>query len=172
MNFLTAPFLYGLLALAAALGLAAGVQTVRLSSERAAHAGTKLGHAQTLQEIAELTAVAAAAARAREAQHTKDLTAARLTQLEDLTSAQTRIDALAADLAAERRKLRDYWTQNRPAAAVPGADPADSRGESDAELRAAGLGRVLGTVAACQAQVKFLLARNEAAEKLCDGGVE
>lgn len=73
---------------AAALLLFAGVQTVRLSAEQAAHARTKTAHAGVLKDLAEKTAtayeaVAAAAATMRtelaaaDQKHTKEMSNAR-----------------------------------------------------------------------------------------------
>ena len=73
---------------AAALLLFAGVQTVRLSNEQAAHARTKTAHAGVLKDLAEKTAtayeaVAAAAATMRtelaaaDQKHTKEMSNAR-----------------------------------------------------------------------------------------------
>ena len=109
-------------ALAAALGLV-GLQTVRLAGERTAHAETKAAHAQVLTGIANLAT--AAAEKATRAQHlgqkaTAAIDAQRTKEKAD--HAKT-TDALRADVAAGKRRLR----VNATCPAGSGGVPASAR---------------------------------------------
>lgn len=130
-------------------------------------AGLKLQHSEVLRGIANQTAKAAELSRlasekfrqreTEQAQRFVDI--ATNSYQKGKTDAQASADAVADDLLAGNRKLRHQWlgcvSASRGAAeASAGAGRADDA----ADLRAAGVGRVLGIVGACQAHVTSLQA--------------
>jgi len=165
LNFLTTPVLYGLLALSALLGIATGVQTLRLSSEKAAHSATKADNAAAWTRQADLATKAEQAARRAEEANA----AAALVAKDQLTAAITegnaRAKSLTADLVSERRKLRDFWQGN--ACPMPEDSAAIGGGQDAATLRAESAGRIIGSGADADARINYLIARYTAAEKLC-----
>jgi hypothetical protein len=75
------------------------------------------------------------------------------------TDAQASADAVADDLRAGNRKLRHQWLGCVSASRGAAETSASAGGTDDAaDLRAAGVGRVLGIVGACQAHVTSLQA--------------
>ena len=166
-KFLTAPIMYGLLAIIAALGIFATVQTLRLSDEKAEHQTALAGHAKVLQNLAELTAKAESEYRALEKSGEEATTAARSARDEELSDALTKNAALAADVAAGKRRLREVWAgQSRPAPGMPNPDAADRAGVSNAELQGAAVERIAGIGDSCDARVRFLLKREQAWQDL------
>lgn len=127
----------------------------------------KLEHAQTLQGIAEKTAKAAdlsrkasEAFRQREQQQAQRFVdIATHSYLQGKNDAQASADAVADDLRAGNRQLREQWRGCVSASRGSAEAAAGARGaDAEADLRAAGVGRVLGIVGACQAHVESLQA--------------
>lgn len=82
-----------------------------------------------------------------------------------IASGKQRAADLAADLLAERRKLRSFWSGG--GCPVSPDNAADRSGESDAQLRAEAVERIVGIGAEADARVTFLLSRYAQAEKVC-----
>lgn len=127
----------------------------------------KAAHAQTLQGIAEQTAKAAQLSRLasekfreRENQQAQRFVEIATTSyLKGKTDAQASANAVADDLRAGNRQLRHQWLGCVSASRGAPASSAGAGGTDDAaELRAAGVGRVLGIVGACDAHVEALQA--------------
>ena len=166
MNFLTAPVLYALLAAAGIAGIAAGVQTVRLSNERADHAETKRQTAETLARLAELTAKAATAVRARETEVRDLLDASNAFREQGIADAVESQQVLVADLRAGNRRLRQQWAGCPAADAVPGDSGTESGADGGAELRAESAGRIARAGDDADIQVRGLQAYARACQAL------
>lgn len=69
------------------------------------------------------------------------------------TDAQSKADAVAADLRADNLRLRKHWR-----GCVSTSTAAAGQPDAGAELRAAGAGDLVRVVAACEAQVRGLQA--------------
>lgn len=156
MNFLTAPFLYGLAIAALLLGLFAGVQTYRLSGERTAHAQTKAEHAEVLQNIANLTAKAVAEARAIERGWAAQFAEADKIHQWELSYAQDTADRTVADLAAGNLRLQKQWRGCEAAARVPNSATGAGQPDAAADLRNTGAGDLVRIGASCDATIKAL----------------
>lgn len=166
-KFLTAPIMYGLLAIIAALGIFATVQSFRLSTEKAEHQTALAGHAKVLQNLAELTAKAESEYRALEKSGEQATADARSARDEELSDALTKNAALAADVAAGKRRLREAWAgQSCPAPGMPNPDAADGSGTSRAELQGASIERIAGTLDECESRVRFFIKREQAWQDL------
>ena len=166
-KFLTAPIMYGLLAIIAALGIFATVQSFRLVGERAEHQTTKAGHAKVLQNLAELTAKAESEYRALEQSGEQATTAARTARDEELSNAKTKNAALVADVALGKRRLRDALTgQSCPTPDLPNPDAADRAGTVAAEVQGAIIGAVAGTGDSCDSRIRFFIKREQAWQDL------
>ena len=81
---------------AAALLLFAGVQTVRLSNEQAAHARTKAEHAGVLKDLAEKTAIAYESVTAATAKMSAELAAADQKHTKEMSNARNENERLRA----------------------------------------------------------------------------
>lgn len=138
MNVVSQGMVYGLGAAALAAALFAGVQTMRLSSEKAAHATTKTQQAQVLQRLAELTAKAVQEKRAKEAQYGVDIAAAQAASDKRNRDALANKDRTIANLRSGALQLRDEWACAVPTA--PGNQTAAVAGATDgaADLRTEG----------------------------------
>ena len=169
INFLTAPVLWGLLALSALLGITAGVQTIRLSSEKAAHATTKTNNADDWAKQANLATRASELARAAETANAAATLAAKDQLTEALSDGKARADSLAADLRAERRKLRQLWTQGSGSCPMSEDSAALARGPDTAQLREEAISRVLGIAAEADARETYLIQRYDSAVATCNG---
>lgn len=117
---------YGLGATLAVATLSTGVQTVRLSNERTAHAATRADNAQTLQTLSELTTKAYKAALDEDTRRN-----ALLRKVADDGQHQidaARADAAAADRAAGglRKQLAAYVAAVRGAAGPSDPKPTDA----------------------------------------------
>jgi hypothetical protein len=144
MNLLTQPIMYGLGALAIAAGLFAGVQTVRLSSEKAAHAQTKTGHAEVLRGLAEMTAKTARAIRTRETDIRGLLDSSNQAREQGISHAVQEQQRIVAGVRDESVRLRKQWQGCRTAsAAVPGNAGASHGIDESAELRATSAGAIV-----------------------------
>lgn len=167
-RFLTMPILYGLLAALIAAGAFATVQTLRLSSERTAHADTRTAHAKELREIANLTRAASDEARRRERAHSTALADARATTTKEFTDALALKDRTAADLRAGNQRLRDEW-QGCPAttAAVPRDAGTRPPADAGADLRARGAASLVAAGAEADTWVRGLQRELSAAFALC-----
>jgi uncharacterized protein HemX len=140
-------------ALCAVLALGgAGVQTWRL------------GHAQDAAERSAQSALASALSASEAARHEEQTRARYIAGVDAAyekgkADAKAQGDRVAADLRTGNERLRHLW---QGCARVPG--PAADSGVADAEdgLRAASAGRIVGAVAACQAERDALLGVAEA----------
>ena len=91
---------------AAALLLFAGVQTVRLSAEQAAHARTKTAHAVVLKDLAEKTATAYEAVAAAAATMRTELAAADQKHTKEMSNARNENERLRAAARAGAVSVR------------------------------------------------------------------
>jgi len=134
----------------------AGVQSLRLdAAHKAAHEAALAAKAARNDAVmAELSAIEAARAKEQERADSVNRIAAAYERGKKDAAEQGK--QVAADLAAGNERLRDLW-QGCKASRVPG--PAANPGEPDAAdgLRAASAGRIVGAVAACQAQRDALI---------------
>jgi membrane protein involved in colicin uptake len=162
--------MYALLALAALLGITAGVQTVRLSHEQAAHATTKAKNAEAWITQANLATKAEQAARRAEEANAAATLAAKDQLTEALTNGKARADSLTADLLSAKRQLRDFWTTPSPGSGGGAEDSATlaSRQEA-AQLRAQAIGAVLNIGAEADARETYLIQRYDSAVSTCNG---
>ncbi len=166
-KFLTAPIMYFLLAVIAALGIATVTQTLRLSAERVSHQKDLTKNANVLRDLAQLTAKAAEDYRALEHDGEAATNQARGEVLKELNDEKAKNVALGAAIADGKRRLRELWTgQSCPTAAVPNPDAADRAGASRAELQGAAVERIAGIGDACSARVRFLIRREAAWQAL------
>lgn len=169
-RFLTAPIMYALLAIIAGLGIFAGLQTFRLSAEKLSHQTDLTKNANVLRDLAQLTAKAAEDYRALEHDGETATNTARGEVLKELTDEKAKNALLAADVAAGKRRMREFWSsQSCPTAAVPNPDAADGAGASRAELQGAAVERIAGIGDACSARVRFLIKREQAWQALRTG---
>lgn len=166
MNFLTAPVLYALLGVAGIAGVTAGVQTVRLANEQAAHADTKRQAAETLAHLADLTAKAATAVRARETEVRGLLDASNEYREQGIAHAVESQQKLVADLRDGTRRLQQQWAGCRTAAAVPGDAGAEPGADGGADLRAESAGRIARAGDDADVQVRGLQAYARACQAL------
>lgn len=121
----------------------------------------RAGHAQQLERIAAAQAAAIAEQQQIRAQLEQQLAAIDQQRYQELTHAQTTTDALAADLAAARQRLR---VRIDPAScpslsAAPGAAGLDDAVGARADLHpavAAGVVRVTGRADECRARLTAL----------------
>lgn len=167
MNWISAPVIYCLLALSALLGITATVQTVRLSSEKAAHATTKADNADAWTKQANLATKASELARRAEEANAAASLAAKDQLNEALTNGKTRADKLAADLLAERHKLRAFWSQGSGNCPMPGDSATLSAGQDAAQLRSEAIGRIYGIGAEADAREAYLIQRYDSAVVTC-----
>lgn len=168
MNFIKGPVVYGLLALSALLGITAGVQTLRLSSEKAAHATTKADNAAAWTTQANLATRASELARTAETANAAATLAAKDQLTEALTNGKARADSLAADLRTAKRQLRDFWTTPSPGSGGGSEDSATLANRQEAEqLRSEATASIIGIGAEADAREAYLIQRYEAAEKTC-----
>lgn len=103
--------------------------------------------------------------RAKEAADQLAATQQRQEYDQAIQQGKDRAAGLAADLLAERRKLRDIWTGNRCDSSSDSA--ADATGEDPAQLRAEAVQRIVAAGAEADARITFLLSRYAQAEKVC-----
>lgn len=115
---------YGAMAAALVLGGLLAVQTVRLQTAQLDAANTRTKNAQTLQHIADLTAKALVAVRAREAEWAD-------AQERNARETATKLEAASADAASARRasdglqqRINSLVAEARRRAANPGTQPA------------------------------------------------
>jgi hypothetical protein len=169
MNFLTAPVMYVLMGIAAAAGITAGVQTLRLSHEQTAHANTKRQNADTLAHLAELTAQTAVAVSNRERAIRGMLDSSNTAREEGIAHAVEAQQDFVAGVRDGRIKLHDYWTPHCPAAAaVPGGAGDQPATDDDADLRAASAGRIIRAGDDADIQVRGLQAYARACQALTE----
>jgi hypothetical protein len=161
VNFLTTPVLYGLGAIAIAAGIFAGVQTVRLSREQAAHSATKAQNAAVLVDLAEKTRVAADKAHALERSIGTSLAAAGEQYEKGKRDAQAAGAGVVADLRAGNLRLQKRWAGCEAASAVPGTPASPGGSDATADSRRQGAGDLVrvadesdAQLAACQAVVR------------------
>lgn len=155
-RFLTAPIMYALLAAVVAAGLFAGWQTIRLGNERTAHAETKLGHASTLANLAELARKAAEEAREREQEHARTMARIGATHQQELTRVQTEHDRLVGDLRTGLVRLQNRWAGCPAAPGVSGAGAGGLNADAAARDRQESAARIIAAADACDAQVRGL----------------
>jgi hypothetical protein len=167
MNFLTTPILYGLCAIAIAAGLFAGVQTVRLSSEKADHAETRADHADVLREIADKTAEAARLAASARAAYDAQALADQAKHSKEIDDAFERGRDAAAGITAGAVRVRTVWRERQCPQAFPGpsAQPADGVADVDPG-RAEAIGRILGLGGSFDADYRLAYERLTAAQGL------
>lgn len=140
MSLISGPVVYGLgAALLVSLGWG-GYQWTRAQSERTAHAETKAEHAEVLRNLADLTAKAAQAVRARETEVRNLLDSSNTAREEGIANAVIEQQRVVADVRGESLRLRQQWRGCQTALA--GARDAGASGGVDdaAELRATGAG--------------------------------
>ena len=167
MNLLTTPMLYGLGAAVLAAGLFAGVQTVRLSSEKAAHATTKATHADVLRNLAELTAKAVQEKRAAEAQYSVDMAKAQAESDKRNRDAIANKDATIASLRSGALQLQDHWACLVPAAAGDQAPAFAGRSDDAADLRAEGAAAFVQDADSADGDIVWLQSALIATRKAC-----
>lgn len=148
MNFLTTPVMYGLAGLALALGLAAGIQTVRLNNAKAAHA-------TVMADIAKASAVAADKARQLEQRHVAIMGAVAQQHQQDLQHAQDTYGRTVNDLRDGAIRLQDRWAG---CPSLSGSGTSTGKPDGQADDRAEGAGRIVQAAAECDAQVRGLQA--------------
>ncbi len=162
--------MYALLAVIAALGIFSTVQTLRLSAEKLSHQTDLTKNANVLRDLAQLTAQAAEDYRALEHDGEAATNTARGEVLQELNDEKAKNALLAADVAAGKRRMREFWSnQSCPTAAMPNTDAADRAGASRAELQGAAVERIAGIGDTCNARIKFLLKREDAWQALRTG---
>lgn len=175
-RFLTAPVVYGLLALVLLLGSAAGVQTLRLARaeaatahEQAAHSATKAQHAESARELAEMTAAVARSVRALEATYSAESAAAADKFQREKANAIAKKDRVIADLHAGALQLQPWWECETAGIAGDLADPAITATPSGdvgrAELRAASLAEGVQDGAVADSWIRWLQAELIATRK-------
>ena len=168
-RFLTTPVLYGLLSLFLLVSGFATVQTLRLSAEKTAHAQTKATNADAWTAQANLATKASEAARRAE-QLNIAATLASKDQLDRaIEDGNERAKTLADAFRAGERRMRDFWAQGATAPGMPPTDPADTSGESTADLQAGSIERIDRALSAAEARVNYLIQRHVDAEQLCRG---
>lgn len=123
-----------------ALVFLAGVQTVRLSAEQAAHARTKTEHAGVLKDLAEKTAIAYESVTAAAAKMGTELAAADQKHTKEMSNARNENERLRAAARTGAVGVRFTGTDSpSPAAGMSETPFASSLGNGtltiDAELR-------------------------------------
>lgn len=170
MNWISAPVIYCLLALSALLGITATVQTVRLSSEKAAHADARADNADAWTKQANLATRASELARAAETANAAAILAAKDQLTEALTNGKARADSLAADLRAAKRQLHDFWTIPSPGSCGVGEDSATLASRQEAEeLRSEAIAEIAQIGAEADARETYLIQRYDSAVATCNG---
>lgn len=169
MNWISAPVIYCLLALSALLGITAGVQTIRLSSEKAAHATTKADNADAWTKQANLATRASELAREAEQANIVAALASKDQLDKAIEDGNQRAKTLADRVRSGEQRLRDYWSQSPATCGLPNPDAADPIGESRADLQAGSLERIDRTLSAAEARVTFLIQRYDSAVATCNG---
>lgn len=129
------PYARELLALAVAVSLGlAGVQTLRLSAERAEHMRALASHAQQLQRISEATTKAAAAAQLAQRAHQWAVASIDTQRTQELSNALAENDALRA--RPVRLRIPAICPGPAASASLPGAPAASSVDAQAADLTA------------------------------------
>jgi hypothetical protein len=148
--------------LAALIAVALG-QELRVQSAKAEAADARRDHADALVDIAQLRTDLADQlaqferdARRKVLEQSKALAAVAEHYEKEKDDALSRADALVADLRAGTRRLRDEWAACETSARVSGTVAAAAQPDAATDVRAAGIGRVLRIVAACETHVRGL----------------
>lgn len=169
MNFLTAPVLYALLAVSIGLGVTAGVQTVRLSSERTAHAETKADHAKVMQDIADKTAEAARLAALARDTYNDRVTAEQVKHAKEIDHAFERGRKHAAGIQSGAVSVRTVWRDRECPKAAPGSGSEPVAGLAAVDPgRAEAIGEILGLGGSFDADYSLAYGRVKAAQVLLD----
>ncbi len=111
---------YGAAAVAAMALAGAGAQSMRLASERQAHAETRAAHAERLQRLAELTSNAAVKALESKQAAERAVAAVDHQIQQEMTRAKTETDRIAAGVHAGTVRL--YVPARCPARSALGPD--------------------------------------------------
>ncbi len=167
MNFVTAPVIYALLAISALLGLATGVQTLRLSHEHAAHLQTKVDHAAVLQDLATKTAEVAAAVRQREQTYAQGSLTAQAKWKEQTDAALNEKNALVADLRHRLQQLQPWWDPAVSTACPGGAADFGLGADETSDLRFESAGRIVESADRADADIAWLQATLIDTRKAC-----
>ena len=169
-RFLTVPIMYALLAVIAALGIFAGLQTFRLSAEKLSHQTDLTAHARVLRDIATLTAQAAEDYRALEKFGEAATNTARTARQKEIDDGKLENARLAAAVASGERRLRTFWSGGG-CPTVEGANPdaADRAGEGQALLQSQSIERIAGTLDEADSRIRFLLKREDTWQQTCSG---
>jgi hypothetical protein len=119
------------------------------------------------QSLKQAEAVIQAQERARQQEQASQAMVSRIAAdyETEKRNAQVQADRVAADLSSGALKLRQQWQACRSTADLSGVVASAAQPDSQDQLRAAGVGRVLGIVAACQAQRDGLIRVVEADRK-------
>lgn len=150
------------LALAASLGLA-GMQTVRLASERAERMRTVAAHAQQLQRIAEATTKTVAAVQLAQRAHQWAVAAIDTQRTKELNDALAENDSLRARTV--RLRIPAICPGSSAPASLPGAATAPSMDAQAADLTAEAGQAVLDLRAALITERAQLLALQDYARQ-------
>lgn len=169
MNLITGPVVYALAALCVLLGITAGVQSMRLSSEQAAHAATRTKYAEVLQRLAEN-----AAAVARKAQQSAQAFAAAHSTNEQayqkgIDDGKAAHSALVAGLLDRSIRLQQHWQAAAATAGLAGEAAAAAGGPDEAaHLRAESAGRIIGNADQCDTDIRWFQAELIATRALAE----
>lgn len=142
--------------------LAAGclVQTARMSAaqKEKSQAVSERDHYE--RKVAEERAAHEVAMREKDARQREALRAVAQIYEQEQSNAKAAHDQVVADLRNGLVRLRERWTCPTAAATADLSTAAGASGSADAsaELRAASAGRIVGTGAECDAQVRGLQA--------------
>jgi len=127
------------------------------------NAALRIQHAETLRDLAEKTANAANLAtkaieanRARENQQAQAFVDIAIQHQQELSNVQHQADAVVGDLRRGNLRLRQQWASLSASCGSAQAAAGAGTTDEEADLREAGVGRVLGIVGACQAHVESL----------------
>lgn len=140
---------YGIGGAFLALGLFAGVQTVRLSNANEAYA-------EHLKADAEAALAAEQAARKVEQDHAKALAAVAEQYEQDKRDAQRKAESVAADLRSGALRLRREWAGCETGRLSADAATAARESDADARVREQSAAALIGLGAQCDAHVKGL----------------
>ena len=147
-------YLYGI---AAALLIAfIGVQQYRVHSAQAETAKVKTELAQVREAIAMERADFEAAARKAERESAERIAAIAAAHEKELSDAQAKSEAIAADLRSGQLRLRQQWQGCVATSSLSATIASAASADADADLRRSGAGDLVRAVDQCEAQVRGL----------------
>jgi prophage endopeptidase len=161
---------YGLASMLVMSVVATGVQTVRLSKERATHADTRAQHAQQLQRLADATTRVATAAQQAQQAHQQAVASIDSQHTQELSNALAENDRLRAAGGPGRLRIPAACTGPSAPADLPVA-PAAAGVDAQAAESAVDAGQLVWDLrAALITEREQLLALQDYA-RLCSTGV-